>query len=95
MRSKLLLLVALVFLAVAFPTAAWAVYEMLCLAIAAVLIAVAWIKIHLTLVCSLVALALLLRAYPAAFLGTARWLGRAVAESVRTVMPQPTEKTTP
>lgn len=91
MRSKLGLLLALGLLAVAFPSASLLVFEILSVIVAAVFITTAWVMAHIALVCSVTALAVLAYAFPDAFRRTARWIGRAVADSVRTVMPQDTD----
>ncbi|MFF1717309.1 hypothetical protein [Streptomyces sp. NPDC058268] len=88
MRSKLGLLLALGLLAVAFPSATLLVFEILSMIVAAVLVTATWVTAHLALVCTAVALAVLAYAFPDAFRRTARWIVRAVADSVRTVMPQ-------
>ncbi|MFI5749040.1 hypothetical protein ACIBBE_24610 [Streptomyces sp. NPDC051644] len=88
MRSKLLLTLAIGLLLAAFPDLGMVVFGIVCSAISAVIVVIALIKAHLTLVCCIAAVALLARAYPAAFPRAGRWLARAVVDSVASVMPQ-------
>jgi hypothetical protein len=88
MRSKLTLILALGLLWAAFPSLGMVIFGLVCSVIGSVIALVALVKAHLTLICCTGAVALLARAYPAAFTKAARWLGRAVADSVAAVMPQ-------
>ncbi|MDW4912469.1 hypothetical protein [Streptomyces californicus] len=88
MRSKLGFLLALVLLSFAFPTATMLAFQSLCSAVSAVMIAAAWVQANLSLVCFAGSLGALLYFFPDVFRRTARWLGRALVDSVRSVMPQ-------
>ncbi|MEV8336544.1 hypothetical protein [Streptomyces niveus] len=88
MRSKFGLLLILGLLAVAFPAATVLLYQTLCMAVGAVLIAVALVTEYLSLVCSLVAVGLLAYFFPDSVRRSALWLAQALADAVRSVMPQ-------
>jgi hypothetical protein len=93
MRSKLLLTLATIFLLAAFPTLGLIVFGLACSVISGVIAAISLAKAHLTFICCLAAVALFARAYPAVFPRAGRWLARAVADSVASVMPQKTDNT--
>ncbi|MFI5857494.1 hypothetical protein [Streptomyces parvulus] len=94
MRSKLGLLLALGLLAIAFPNATMLLFETLCMIVSAVMITVAWVTAHLSLVCFVGSVSVLLYFFPGTFRRAAQWLGRALADAVRTVFPQQTQSPT-
>ncbi|MGW0673478.1 hypothetical protein [Streptomyces sp. NPDC002746] len=94
MRSKLGLLLALGLLTIAFPNATMLVFETLCTIVSAVLIAAAWVTAHLSLVCFVGSMSVLLYFFPDTFRRAVQWLARALIEAVRTVLPQQTQSPT-